>query len=764
MRKFHPFGTPFFGRHLLAPIVLLTLIFTLLLSFQAVAAEYKQNVAYVPIKVTAPGDPSDLIRQVDEQLSTVLARSGFSLMERQQAEEMIDFQGGWPPSSEDLGKVAQATGYDYVAVGSLTVIGQQLSLDFKLYDLLDPANPRFFYGKGEGLGNLSGLIDGVTGDITRYAGKDFLIASISPKGNKRVDSGLILRKINVKTGDPYDPAALRKDLKEIFNTGYFDDVRIEVEDSREGKRVTFNVIEKAVIQSIVFSGIDELEESEVKEVVTIRNNSTLNFNKLNQATEAIKALYKSKGYYNTLVTPKVTYPEKEMASLRFVIDEGDKIYVKKIAFVGNKSFSDGDLEDVIETSEKGIFSFITESGLMKTEELKQDAARIGAFYNNHGFLKVKLAKPEIRQDGKWLYVTFTIAEGVRYKVGRISFKGDLITDQQTLREYLTIRDEEYLNRKLLRQNRLKITDYYAEQGYAFAEVRANFSKSDVADRVDITIDIRKGELVYINRVTISGNTRTRDNVIRRELKIEEGGIFDSKALRQSSQKLQRLEFFEEVNVTPEPAMDPAKMDVAISVKEKNTGQFSVGVGYSSVDSLLLMGEISENNFLGRGDRMSFQANLSGSTTRFNLGYTNPHLNDSEFSWGIDLFNWDREYDDYDKESRGGALRFGYPLFEKIRWFGSYSYTDTELSNIAEDASYLITQSIDINITSAVKFSLLRDTRDRLAAPSKGSKNLFSVKYAGGPFGGDAQFTKVEGSSSWWFPLFLKTVFHFKAAA
>jgi len=215
---------------------------------------------------------------------------------------------------------------------------------------------------------------------------------------------------------------------------------------------------------------------------------------------------------------------------------------------------------------------------------------------------------------------------------------------------LSIRNDKYLSRQALREDILKITDYYAESGYAFANIRPITSKEKDGNRIDIKFKIEKGELVYIDRITIKGNTRTRDNVIRRELRIVEGGVFDSKALRQSTQALQRLAYFEEVNITPEPSIDPDRMNVIIDVKEKSTGNFSVGAAYSSVDKLIVMGQISENNFLGRGDTLSFSANIGGSSSRYNIGYTNPRLNDSSLSWGVDLFSTEREYDDYTKDS------------------------------------------------------------------------------------------------------------------
>ena len=743
--------------------MLLTLLVSFCFLFPGFVAAVEQNTTYLPLKINSPDNIQAIEEQTDSALTNSLFPTSFTMMERAEAQKLLDYSGSWPPAPEKLQKIAAATGLDYVAVGSLTVIGDQISIDYKVFDLLAPASPKYYFRHGESIENLAGTLSEVVRDVISYTERDFIIATISPSGNQRIDSGAISRKIKTKAGDFYNPATLRDDLKAIFKMGYFENVRIEVEESESGKIVTFAVTEKPIISRIEYTGYDALSETDVSEAANIGANTILNSSKINNGTAAIKALYKSKGYYNTTVTPEITYPDEEHAEVRYTIVEGDKIYIKEISFIGNKTFDSDDLEDIIESGTKNWLSWLTEAGLMKQQLLAQDVARLGSFYNNQGFLEVKIGNPKVVQEDDWLYITFTIDEGPRYRVGTVTFKGDLIADQQTLRKLVTIQNQEYINRQILREDVLKITDYYSENGFAFADVRPRTKRSATGSRVDVLIEITKGDLVYIQRIAIKGNSRTRDNVIRRELQIAEGGVFDSKALRISTQRLQRLEFFEEVNIIPEPALDPSKMNVTVNVKEKSTGQFSIGAGYSSVDSLMLMGEISENNFLGRGDRLSLAANISGVSNRFNLSYTNPHFRDSALSVGADLFNWFREYDDYDKDSKGGAVRFGYPIFEKWRGYGSYSYTDTLLTNVSPFASQIIIDSMDINITSAVKFGMVRDTRNRMTGPSTGSENSITVKYAGGVFAGDAEFTKLEAFSSWYFPMPWTTVFHFKAA-
>ncbi|MBW6519766.1 MAG: outer membrane protein assembly factor BamA [Desulfoarculaceae bacterium] len=744
-------------------------LFLFLLLFSLVAspaAAIDQKTTFLPARINSADNVVTLTNQADQALAAALATQGFTMLERDQATQLLNYTGAWPPAINELRALSQKTGQDYVAVGSVTATGDQVSVDYQVYDLLAEAAPKSYSRQGESLRDLSSIMAEISKEMIGFTNRGQVIASIGPEGNKRIDSGAIASKIQTKPGDLYSAAALRSDLKAIFAMGYFDNVNVKVEDSADGKKIIFQITEKPLIKKVEFSGLDALKETEVKEAANISVNTIVNPAAINKSGEAIKALYKSKGYYETKVTTQISYPVQDQAVVKYIIEEGSKIYIKDIAFAGNHSFSSKELAKVIKTSEKGLLSWLTESGLMKTEQLSQDAASISSFYNNHGFLEVKVSDPVVRQEGEWLYITFNLEEGPRYLVGTIDIKGDLIGDQQELRDLLTVQNEKYINRKALRDDVLKITDYYAEHGYAFADIRPNLNKSTTGERVDVVIDINKGDLVYINRITITGNTRTRDNVIRREIEIHEGGIFDSKALRTSNERIQRLEFFEEVNIHPEPTLDPARMDVVVDVKEKNTGQFSVGMGYSSVDSLMFMAEVSENNFLGRGDRIALAGNISGNSTQFNLSYTDPRLRDSQLSWGVDLYNMTREYDDYDKDSTGGALRLGYPVWKKWKAFGAYSYEDTELSNLSRLAlaNPLITQSLNVNVTSAVKLALVRDTRDRITLPSKGSQNQISVKYAGGPFAGDAEFTKVEASSAWFFPLPWTTVFHVKGTA
>ncbi len=748
------------------PLALALLSCALLLGVLAlpgVSMALEQKTLFLPFKINAP-DAAAVTGPADKALEREAMAKGMKMMPRSQAEKLVNYNGAWPPSTATLGKAVESVGADYVVIGSLNKLGNRISVDCAIIDVLAPKAPYSAFREADSIEGLGKVTGEIVSAMLAYTNRSGTVASIAPEGNARIDAGAILQKISTKPGDLYDPTTLRQDLKAVFAMGYFDNVEIEAKDTEAGKNIIFRVEEKPLVGSVVITGADEIKEEDVRDAASITPNTILNPTKVNEAVQKVKDLYKSKGYYNTEVAAKISAPANANAEVRFEIKEGRKITIEKIGFTGNKSFSEGELEDAIQTStHKWWLSWLTDAGVLKMDVLKQDAERVASFYQNHGFLEAKVGEPIVDQKEDELFVTFPIDEGSRYKVGTIDIEGDLIKGKEELLAVLKIRDEEYLNRQVLRDDVTRLTDLYSEQGYAFAEVNPKVNKS--GEKVDIMLRVDKGAMAYINRVEIQGNTRTRDNVIRRDLKVEEGGRFDSKAVRTSTQKLNRLGFFEEVTVTPKPTMTENQMDVVVDVKEKSTGSFQIGAGYSSSENVLFMGEISEDNIFGTGNKLSLAASTSSKSTRYNLKFTNPRLYDSQVSGSIDLFNWEREYDDFTKDSTGATARLGHPLFEEWRIFYGYTISNTDLTDIDyANVSSAILQSKDINLLSMPEVGFVRDTRDKSFSPTKGSRNSINLSYAGGPFGGDAEFTKVEAASSWYFPMFWSTVFHVKGAA
>lgn len=745
------------------PLLVFVLSFGLLSQAQPAQA-LEGNTIFLPFKINA-SEQSQLANSADKALELEAKAKGMNMLSRTEAQRHVNYAGTWPPPRAALEAVAQAAGADYVGVGSITQLGRRISVDAAIFDAVSSKAPHSAYRVGESAQELQKLTGEIMGDLLTYSNKTFTVSSISATGNSRIDTGAILQKIATKPGDLYDPVVLREDIKSVFSMGYFDNVEVEVQDESSGKAVLFRVVEKPLINEVVITGAAAVKEADIREAAGITANTIINPAKVNEATEKILELYKSKGYYTAEVQSSIESTDDGASIVRFDIQEQDKVVIRQVGFSGNENFSDSDLRDAIQTSKRSWWiSWLTGSGILRMDVLQQDMERVAAFYHNHGYLDARVGEPTVAQEEDGLHITFPVEEGPRYRLGTVDLRGDLINDKTEMLRSLKIRDEEFLNRQTMREDIVRLTDLYAEQGYAYAEISPRINKAPTGNRIDLAFDINQGPVVYVNRVEIQGNTRTRDNVIRRDIALGEGSKFDSKALRTSNQKLNRLDYFESVNITPKPTMREDLLDVVVDVKEKPTGQFAIGAGYSSSDDLLFMGEISEKNLFGTGNRLALQANISGKSTRYNLRFTNPRIYDSQVSGSVQAYDWKREYDDYTRDTLGAGFNIGHPLFEEWRIYYGYTISDTDLTDIKPNASAVILRSKDIHLISEGEVSLVRDTRDKFFSPTKGSRNSVTVAYAGGPLGGDAEYTRLEGSSSWYFPMVWQTVFHVKGAA
>ena len=745
--------------------VMLLGLFLLAVWLPAAQAENSTPSATVvlPLKINAGADDgASLTLETDQALYTAAQGLGFKVLARSEALRVVDYRGTWPPPLSALSSILPEKS-DYLLTGSLTKTGGAVSIDMVVIDLLAPSQTKYYFDEGKA-SDLAAIFTRLTKSIQAFTDRHTRIASIAISGNKKIESGAIIHKLSLKSGDQYSATAIRQGIKDIYKMGYFDNIEVDMRETPEGRAVTFAVTEKPVVGQIIINGEDELKEEKIHEVITVTINNIISTQDVQKSTLAIKQLYKDEGYYNTTVDPATTITRTGKVDVTFTIKEGSKVYIKAITLTGNTAFKSKALLKLLQTSKKGWLSWLTDSGILKRDLLAQDADRIVAYYNNNGYIDAKVSEPEINQRGEWLYINFNISEGEPYRVGSVDMTGELLADKSTLIGLLQIIHEPSFSRKVLRDDVLKITDHYAERGYAFAEIIPATTRDDANKRVNITFDIKKRELVHINRIVIKGNSRTRDKVIRREINVQESGLFNSVALKKSQERLTRLEYFESVEINPVPTLEEGLMDLQVDVKEKATGNFSVGMGYSSVDSLMFMSEISQNNFLGKGQRVALKANVSGLSNQYSFNFTEPHLADSKLLFGFDLYNWMREYDDFTKDSQGFGLRFGYPVWEQWKMSTGYSFEDSTLSDVADNASQVIKDSRDINITSAVGLGFTRDTRDKLTDPEHGTLLAVNSKYAGGLLGGDADFTKFEGSASYYDQLPWDTTFHAKLAA
>ncbi|NOY69342.1 MAG: outer membrane protein assembly factor BamA [Deltaproteobacteria bacterium] len=580
------------------------------------------------------------------------------------------------------------------------------------------------------------------------------IKEVKVAGNDRIEEAAILRVVKVAAGDEYDKKVLSDDLTAIYNMGYFNDVRVSVDKAADGVTVVFTVSERPTVRDIEFTGNAVFKDDKLKENVDISAGSILNINSLKRNVTAIETLYKDKNYHNVSVKYKIHEIEHNQADIEFIIKEGKKVYIKEIILDGNHAYTDKELKKKMETDEKGFFSFFTSSGDLKTEDLSQDIVTLSDFYHDTGFADARVSDPDIRFDGNWIYITIKIDEGPRYAVGKVDFTGDLIFDKKELYDRIAIDSEPFFNQKVLRADVLTLSDMYADKGFARADIYPDIQRDMKKKSVDIRFNLRKNKPVYFEKIIIEGNTKTRDKVIRRELSVFEQARYNATKLKRSVRNLYRLDFFENIDVKTRRGSADDQMILDIGVTEKATGAFSFGAGYSAIDKLYVMASVSERNFFGRGQLMQFKIQTGSQAREYSFSFTEPWLFDIPLSAGINLYSWQRDYNEYDRHSKGGQLRFGYPLFDYTRGYLSYAFDASSISNVDAAFQYLID---DGTLTeSSVTAELVYDSRDKAINTTEGSRHQVSLQYAG--MGGNVGFIKALAEAGHYFPLFWHTVF------
>jgi outer membrane protein insertion porin family len=645
---------------------------------------------------------------------------------------------------------------DFVLMGSLTQLGESISVDAKLINVRSGkiASPIFVQGKG--LESLDDIAAQLKTDVLVKTGLVEKIAKVEISGNNKIEADAIIQQLKSKEGSPYIESNITEDIKTIFKMGFFLDVSASATDTPEGKIVTFTVVERGLVTDIQIKGNKKLSKSDIMEVLTIKTRENLNREKIKSDILKIKSLYDAEGYYNAEIVDDV---EQDRQDYRVILNitENEKIYIKSIAFEGNEAFSTKELKKMMTTEEKGILSFFNDKGILNRDQLKQDVGKINSFYFNNGFINAQVAEPEVTYDKKGLYIKTQIKEGKRYKFGAIVISGDpLQKSYGDLFASLKIREGEYYNRGKIVKDIDFLIQSCNDEGYAYADVNPKIDILDEKQLVNVDYQIIKGELIFINRIAISGNTITRDKVIRRQLSVVEGDLYSSSKLKESYASLNRLRYFEEVDFQTEKGPERDKMNINVRVKEKNTGMFMIGAGYSATEKAVIMAQISQNNFLGYGQQLSLKASLGSQSNNYDLSFTEPWLFDIPLWSKANLWKYTSEYDNYDLDTYGAGFTLGYPLWEKIVGYLGYNFSSNDIKNVDNNASILIKYQEGERTTSAITLTLGRDTRDDLMFPTKGTKSTVSVMYAG--LGGDVKLIKYSAGVNAYFPLFWDIVF------
>ncbi|MGC9323917.1 MAG: outer membrane protein assembly factor BamA [Desulfomonilia bacterium] len=574
-----------------------------------------------------------------------------------------------------------------------------------------------------------------------------VVEEVNITGQVRISTDAIRFRIKTARGDIVHKEKIKKDIEEIFTMGYFETCDASFDDGV----LTFSVKEYPVIVTIEVKGNDKIKEEDILTAIGLKRFDILNTRLLKTSIDRIRSLYREKGFYNVDVTSD-TQPTEGGITLTFSIKENKKLYIEEVNFDGNENISSRKLRSVMETKDRWVFGLFGHTGSYVESSLDNDLLRIEQFYADNGYIQAKVGRPQVEvREGEGIYLTIPIEEGPPFHIGNIDISGDLIQPKDDLMKKLDLDPGDLMSKSKVNSSIENLRDVYMNEGYAYAQIRP-VMQLEQGNTVGLTFQVTKGEPVHIDTIYVRGNQKTRDKVIRRELRLDEGDLYSSTELNRSRDRIARLGYFSNVNIETIPK-DEDTMSLLVDVEETTTGAFAFGIAYSSLDGALGTMELSENNLFGLGLKSSLSLEYGAKKKNYTLDFEEPWLLDHPVSLGLRVFNTEREYIYYTKESRGGNLRLSYPLIEEVRHSIIYSYTDVmELTDI--DPIYLSALSEDeINggITSSITNALYRDTTNDYFRPTRGSNLSFSIEYAG--IGGDFHFTRVMASAAQFFPLY-----------
>ena len=529
------------------------------------------RVAVLPFEVHAVKDFSYMQTEISDMIKKDLEQEGVVILEPGIITDFAEDKD--TVTIEGIRNFGVKSGADYVIWGSLTWIGQKFILVAKMIESFEEGSVGIFVKEGRSIENLLGIVKQLVRDMSMKLFKREKVAKVLVAGNKRIEADAIKKNIKTKPGDVYIAKSLSQDLKSVYSMGYFEDIRIDAEESDQGKVIIFRVTEKASIRVIRFQGNKVYKDGEIKENLSIRTGSILNIFKVRSNIKRIEDLYKEKNYHNVKVTYTIHQLENNQADLEFVIQEGENVLIRHIIFEGNTAYTDKKLKKMMETSEKGFFSWMTSSGELNRENLEQDIAKLSAFYYNNGYIQARVGEPQVEFLKDWIDITIKIDEGPRFKVSKVDITGDLILSEEKLKEKLKITKQIFYNREIVRNDVLALTDLYSDEGYAYAEISPRIDKNFDELIVNIAYVVAKRNQVYFENIVIGGNKKTRDKVIRRELRVYEQELFNGKGLKRSVRNLYRLDYFEDIKVDTVKGTSDDKVILKIDVTEKPTGTF-----------------------------------------------------------------------------------------------------------------------------------------------------------------------------------------------
>ncbi len=582
------------------------------------------------------------------------------------------------------------------------------------------------------------------------------IAAINVAGNQRIESATIQSYMVVQPGDPFDPGRINDSLKTLYATGLFKNVTI----TRDGDNLDVAVVENPTVDQVLFAGNKVVVDKDALAAISLKPRAVFTPAAAEADRRALLALYAKKGYYDATVTPNIIELPDNRVNVVFQCTDGTQTLVSRITFLGNTHFSQSRLRDVVSTRQEAWFRFLSSSDQYDPDRVEYDEYLLHQFYLHKGYadFQVLSANAELAPDRKSFYLTFDISEGSRYRVSSINVVSDIrtLTDQQ-LRGLVPLSAGDWFDGDALQDGITAVSTRAQNLGYAFAQVNPQVQTNPAAHTLAITLDVVEGPRVYIQRIDITGNTRTEDKVIRRELTVAEGDGYNQSKIDASTANLKNLGFFKDQKITSAPGSTPQQVVLDTAVTEQATGQFSLGGGYSTDLGALVNAGLSQNNFLGTGTDASINALLAQRGTQINLGVTDPYFMDRNLIAGFDLFRTvtdsytaaSSNYD-YSESNLGADIRLGYRFNAHVRQNFTYSVSTQNVYDVASGASLYIINEEGVSSLSELSQTLTFDYLDDDQSPTSGLEIDLTTDFAG--LGGTSKYVRVSPDASYYIPL------------
>ena len=731
----------------------------------AIAAQQVPTIVVLPFQVNGGPELQQAANSLPEIIGHSLISRGARVVPQSVMYEAIQKNNVSTLDAAVARRIASQTGANHALIGTISQVGTALSIDARLVPVGGGTARPFFVDQSSGARDLNSAAAELASKVSSQFASSDSIAGVEVRGTRVLDPEVVLMRVSARAGDHVDPALIDRDMKALWDLGYFSDVRVEVERQDKGLVLVYTVVEKPRIENVAVEGATEVDADDILDVMSTKQGAIYNERLVAEDIQKIIELYRKKGFSVASVTPRVDMrPGGSNAALIMTVNEGKKLYIKDVLLEGVSQLSPGDVKSEMLLEPRGWLSWIDGSGVMREELIERDATAITSYYLEHGFIDVIVAAARLDYQEDGIVITFPIEEGTRYTLGEVSFAGDLIESADVLRGMTELHKlaarNEHFKLSVMQADERVLTDYYAKHGYGFADINPTPRKSTTAAGVvDVIYHIGKKQQLYIGRVLVEGNDKTRDNVILREMRLTDGDKFDGDKLRRSNERLQRLGFFEMAEIELVPTATEDEVDLRVKVKEQPTGALMFGVGYSTFSSVGVAGTIMERNLFGKGYSLALQSSFNARRNAYMLSFTNPRLYDTDLGFGLDAYHWRDDYLDYRKKTTGATVRFSYPLGEYTAITVGYRFDQYEMYDMDWDVSPLIrAYDTGTRYTSVGLLRLGRNSTDH-RNPTKGHIDRLSLDYGGGLLGGDDDFVLVSAEHQTFYELWKNHVLH-----